>query len=146
VLHVHSTLLGDLEVGSEHVFSFPAGLLGFPQCREFALLRGARDGLFWLQSLDYPTLAFVLVDPFSVEENYSFDVSPRQLVELGGADPADVGLLAIVTLPSTSNGQPTVNLQGPLIINFRTRRAKQIVSPEGDYSVRRPVDLARLVA
>lgn len=143
---VRSTLLGDLEVAPDHLISFPSGLLGFPECREFALLRGARDGLFWLQSTQYTTLAFVLVDPFTVEQGYSFDVSPRQIADLGAADPSDIGLLAIVTLPESRAQQPTVNLQGPLLINFRTRRAKQVVCQDCDYSVRRPVDLTRLVA
>src|SRR6185312_1895437 len=48
LLSVRSDLLGALEVRSSDVFSFPKGMLGFPECRRFALLRGARDGLYWL--------------------------------------------------------------------------------------------------
>ena len=143
---IHSCLLGDLEIHETNVLHFPGGMLGFPETRRFALLRGAREGLFWLQSLEYPALAFVLVDPFRVEANYSFDVPPSQIAELGKANPEDIGVLCVVTLPENRDQQPTVNLQGPLIINFGTRCAKQIVSQEGDYSVRCPVDLSRLVA
>jgi flagellar assembly factor FliW len=143
---VESTLLGKLHVRSDDMLLFPAGLLGFPECRRFALLRGAREGLFWLQSMEYPTLAFLLVDPFMVETNYSFDVQATQIADLGPASPADVGLLSVVTLPADRNDQPTVNLQGPLIINFRTRQAKQVVSGDDQHGVRRPLDLARLVA
>lgn len=146
VVAVRSTVLGDLDVRSDNVMTFPGGILGFPECRQFALLRGARDDLFWLQSMEYPTLAFLLVDPFTIEEHYSLDVAPWQIADLGGADPSDIGLLAIVTLPGSPAEQATVNLQGPIVINFRTRRAKQIVCQEADYSVRRPVDLTRLVA
>jgi len=73
-------------------------------------------------------------------------VPPSQIVEIGAGDPSDIGLLAVVTLPANRGELPTVNLQGPLVINFRTRRAKQIVSQEADFSVRRPVDLNRVVA
>lgn len=146
VSQIRSTLLGDLDVRNENIFTFPKGMLGFPECRRFALMRGERDGLFWLQSMEYATLAFLLVDPFQVESSYSFDVPPSHLAEIGGGDPADVGLLAVVTLPANRGDLPTVNLQGPIVVNFRTRRAKQVVSGEGDFSVRRPVDLARLVA
>jgi len=145
-LQIRSTLLGDLDVNADNVFTFPRGLLGFPECRQFALMRGAREGLFWLQSMEYSTLAFLLIDPFAVEADYSFDVSPAQLVEIGQGEPADIGLLAVVTLPANRGELPTVNLQGPLVINFKTRRAKQIVSQEADFSVRRPVDLGRVVA
>ena len=77
---------------------------------------------------------------------YTADVPPSQLADLGAASATDIAILAMVTLPSVSGEMPTVNLRGPLAINFRTRRAKQIVSHEGDYSVRCPVDLTRLVA
>jgi len=145
-VHIRSGVFGDLDIRTEDVLFFPKGMLGFPECRRFALLRGEREGLFWLQSMEYATLAFLLVDPFVVERGYSFDVPPAQLLELGANDPSDIGLLAVVTLPANRSDMPTVNLQGPLIINFRTRRAKQLVSMEGDFSVRCPVDLARVVA
>ncbi len=143
---VESQLLGALNVLPSDVLLFPTGLLGFPECRRFALLRGGGDGLFWLQSMEYSTLAFLLVDPFTIESDYSFDVQPSQIADLGPADPADVGLLSVVTLPANRDEQPTVNLQGPLIINFKTRQAKQVVSGDDLYGVRRPLDLARFVA
>ena len=143
---VRSELLGELRVRTTDLLHFPSGMLGFPECRRFALLRGGRDGLFWLQSMEYSALVFLLVDPFSIEDNYSFDVQPSQIVELGPGESSDIGLLAVVTLPADQGRLPTVNLQGPLVINFRTRYAKQVVSGDDQHSVRRPVDLATLVA
>jgi len=143
---IDSKLLGEIHVKPDDLLLFPVGLLGFPECRRFALLRGGGEGLFWLQSMEYPALAFLLADPFTIDNSYSFDVQPSQIADLGEADLADVGLLSVVTLPSSRNEQPTVNLQGPLVINFRTRQAKQIVSGDDQYGVRCPVDLNRLVA
>ena len=143
---VRSDLLGDLNVRSTDLLHFPAGMLGFPECRRFALLRGGRDGLFWLQSMEYSALVFLLVDPFAIEENYSFDVQPAQIAELGPGESSDIGLLAVVTLPANQGQLPTVNLQGPLVINFKTRYAKQVVSGDDQHAVRRPLDLAQLVA
>lgn len=143
---VRSDLLGELRVGPTDLLNFPSGMLGFPECRRFALLRGGRDGLFWLQSTEYSTLLFLLVDPFRIEDNYSFEVQPSQIAELGPGESSDIGLLSVVTLPADSGKAPTVNLQGPLVINFKTRFAKQIVSGDDLHGVRRPLDLARLVA
>lgn len=145
-LAVHSDLLGDLQVRSADVFHFNAGLLGFPECRRFALLRAEHDGLFWLQSLEYSTLVFLLVDPFGVVAGYSIDVPPSQLADLGAYRPADIGLLSVVTLPSAAGEQPTANLQGPIAINFATRNAKQLVLSETDFGVRCPVDLKQLTS
>jgi flagellar assembly factor FliW len=146
LLSVHSDLLGALQVRPTDVFSFPKGMLGFPECRQFALLRGARDGLYWLQSLDYSALVFLLVDPFAVMSSYAVDVEPLQVSDLGGGDPQDIGVLAIVTLPTQRGELATMNLQGPLALNFRTRRAKQIICTDDRQGVRSPVDLKSFVA
>jgi flagellar assembly factor FliW len=144
---VRSDLLGELRVRSVDSLLFPTGVLGFPECRNFALLRGARDGLYWLQSMEYSTLTFLLVDPFLVADSaYSFDVQPSQIADLGAPNSAEIGLLAVVTLPTTQDAQPTVNLQGPLVINFKLRRAKQLVSSDDKYGVRCVFDLARLAS
>src|SRR4051812_40115837 len=113
-LTMHSDLLGNLQLASSDVFQFPQGILGFPECRQFALLRGNHEGLFWLQSMEYSALAFLLVDPFSVVTNYVVDVPASHLAELGAAEPSDIALLSMVTLPTTRGELPTVNLQGPL--------------------------------
>ncbi|HEY9227218.1 MAG TPA: flagellar assembly protein FliW [Gemmatimonadaceae bacterium] len=143
-LTVRSDLLGDLHIRSTDTLHFDHGLLGFPECRRFAIVRAEHDGLFWLQSMEYSTLVFLLVDPFVVVREYSIDVAPSQLAELGAYRPADIGLLSVVTLPSVAGDSPTANLQGPIAINFATRMAKQLVLSETDYGVRCPIDLKQL--
>jgi flagellar assembly factor FliW len=143
---VHSDVLGALTVRASDMLLFPHGLLGFPECRRFTLIRGSHDALFWLQSLDYPALVFLLVDPFAVVDGYSIDMPASQLDELGPSDASDIALLAVVTLPAKPGDSPTANLQGPLAINFGTRRAKQVVLSDAEHGARCPVDLMRLVA
>lgn len=144
VLTVRSDLLGDLQVRSTDALYFANGLLGFPECRRFALVRAEHEGLFWLQSFEYSTLAFLLVDPFAAFPEYSIDVAPTQLADLGAYRPADIALLSVVTLPAAPTEQPTANLQGPIAINFATRAAKQLVLSETDFGVRCPIDLRQL--
>jgi flagellar assembly factor FliW len=146
IVKVHSDLLGDLEIRSRDALHFNQGILGFPECRRFALVRAEHDGLFWLQSIEYSTLVFLLVDPFAVVTGYSIDVAPSQLADLGAYRPADIGLLSVVTLPSAPGDQPTANLQGPIAINFATRNAKQLVLSETDFGVRVPIDLMQLTS
>ena len=98
---VESQLLGALNVLPSDVLLFPMGLLGFPECRRFALLRGGGDGCSGCND-GYSTLAFLLVDPFTVDSDYSFDVQPSQIADLGPS--ADVGLLSVVTLPANRHG------------------------------------------
>jgi flagellar assembly factor FliW len=145
-LIVHSDLLGDIALRSSDTFTFPQGILGFPECRKFGIVRGGNDRLYWMQSLEYSALVFLLVDPFAVFDNYAVDVPPAHLSQLGAVNAGDIALLAFVTLPGQTGELPTVNLQGPLAINFRTRLAKQIVFAEAEYGVRMPVDLNTVIA
>ena len=146
IVNVHSDLLGDLQIRSRDALHFGQGILGFPECRRFALVRAEHDGLFWLQSIEYSTLVFLLVDPFAVVTGYAIDVAPSQLADLGAYRPADIGLLSVVTLPSVPGEQPTANLQGPIAINFATRNAKQLVMSETDFGLRCPIDLTQLTS
>lgn len=138
-LVVASDILGPIEATTDDVVEFTRGVLGFPDCRRFILVGSPRDGFCWMQSLEHSTLTFVLVDPFRVVPEYSVDISPALTRELRASAPADVAVFAIVTLPAAEGEPWTANLQGPLIVNARTRRAVQHVIPDGPFGVRHPL-------
>lgn len=139
---VHSDLLGDLEVSEDQILEFPAGILGFPECRSFVLLPAQREGFYWLQSLDHSTLAFVLVDPFVYFPGYGVELSELDGKELRAEEDTDVAILAIVTLPASRDQPPTANLQGPLALNLRARRGKQLALDDSDqFGLRCPIPI-----
>ena len=139
---VRSDLLGDFTILTSSAIEFASGLLGFPECKRFALVRAGTDSAYWLQSLDHSALVFLLVDPFPHFADYSVDIPAAELAELGAGSPADLAVLAIVTLPTPGlDARPTANLQGPVAVNLRARRGKQIISGESDFGVRCPFDL-----
>ena len=139
---VRSDLLGDFSIPAGSTIEFPTGLLGFPDCRRFALVRAGTDSAYWLQSLDHSALVFLLVDPFPHFADYSVEIPTTDLGDLAAESPADLAVLAIVTLPAPGiDARPTANLQGPVAVNLRERRGKQIISGESDYGVRCPFDL-----
>lgn len=135
-LRVRSDLLGELTVPPEQVVAFPQGLFGFPECRDFALVPAERDALFWLQSTEHPTLAFLLADPFEFFAGYGVDVPPADLADLRAKEAADVALLAIVTLPGARGAKPTANLQGPVAINLKSRLGRQLAIEKSEFGVR----------
>lgn len=143
-MQLASDLLGSLDVSDRELIRFPNGLFGFPECREFALVPAAREGLYWLQSSDYSALTFLLVDPFLAFRGYSVDLPPNDLTELGAGEASDVAILAIVTLPAARTEQPTANLQGPLAINLTARQAKQMAIGESEWGVRCAFDIASM--
>jgi len=137
-----SKLLGDLCVPTSQIYTFRNGIYGFPGAHTFALLPTDRDGLFWLQSLDNEALTFLLVDPFHFVEGYSVDLDAGELAGLGPDDPAEILVLATLTLPSGNDQPTTVNLKGPIAMNVVRRLGRQLVV-ESEYGLRHPIDLGR---
>ena len=102
VQRVSSDLLGTLAVAAEAVFTFEAGLFGFPECRRFALVPAGRPGLYWLQSLEHTALAFLLADPFPHFPDYAVELGAADRAELGVHEAGEVAVLCVVTLPRRS--------------------------------------------
>jgi len=130
---IASDILGTIAVEPGSLLTFPRGLLGFPECRSFVLLPSERPHVYWLQSADYSSLAFLLVDPFMFFEGYNLDLDPT---ETHAASPDEVSVLAIVTLPGAPGELPTANLQGPVVINTRLSEGSQVVLAESSYGIR----------
>ena len=145
-LAVTSNLLGALAVPAESVFTFPAGMYGFPECRRFALVPGGREGLFWLQSLEHATLIFLLADPFHFFPDYAVELSSGDRAELQVTAAADVALLCVVTLPRTRDEAPTANLQGPVALNVVSNLGRQLALAESGWGVRRELELGASAA
>ncbi len=135
-----------IDVGRDEVVTFPQGLVGMEALRRFAILDDTRLApCRWLQSLDDPDLAFVVVDPHLIVSDYLASISGDEALQLELEDVADADLLAIVTVrpdPAAS----TVNLLAPLVINRRRRLGKQVILNESGYALRHPLAAARRAA
>lgn len=131
-----TTRFGTIEVNSEDIVIFPEGPLGFPDCTRFTLVEEERSQPFMmLQSLDNPTLAFVVVDPLVVRPDYHFNVTLNDLKLIKADDTEQLVVYSIVTMAKELQ-DVTVNLQGPLVINPDARIGHQFVLIDSDYSTR----------
>jgi flagellar assembly factor FliW len=133
---------GTIPVSENRVISFPDGVLGFPGAHRFILLETAENGVFfWLQSLDDPTLAFVVIDPELLVKDYrkTFILSEWDQDFFSPATLSDLSAMVIVTFLGGSEKEVTANLQGPLLVRESDRRGRQVVIPEADGWLRTPV-------
>jgi flagellar assembly factor FliW len=136
-LDVRTTRFGVISIAEDRVITFPRGLLGFPEARRFCLLEPGDDAcFFWLQSLDEPSLAFVVTDPVLFLPEYSVPIRPEQMVDLGLERIEDAQVFVIVNKVDT---HLTGNLQGPLVVNTLTRSADQMVLAEKRWTTRHPL-------
>jgi len=125
---------GAMEGDRDMLLHMPAGLLGFPDIQHYLIVDADREvPLKWLQAHDEPRLAFVITDPFAFLPDYQIELTPLDLMDVGADATTDLFLVAIVTLPRDATAYPTVNLQGPLLVNRTNGWAKQLVLVQGPY-------------
>jgi flagellar assembly factor FliW len=139
-MKVETTRFGPIEIDEEKVFLFEKGILGFPEDQRYALLPHSENSpFFWLQSLDSPDLAFVVINPALIVEDYSFEIPDEMERELELEESSQAEVLVLVTFRQGNGEKPlhlSANLLGPLIINVKNRRACQAVLDPKKYPVR----------
>jgi len=135
-----SSRFGALDVVDESVLTFPSGMLGFPENRRYVLLDHDTAAPFkWLQSLEEPALAFVIMDPdLFLANDYRIDVSDDAMAEVQAGASDDLSTAVVLTIPSDDPGRVTANLRGPLLMNLRTKLCKQLVLSE-EFPTRHPL-------
>src|SRR2546423_370550 len=121
------------------VITLPMGLLGFERVKHYTLLASAEEAPFlWLQMVEDPNLAFLVVSPSVVLSCYEPDISEEEVKFLDLADPKEAWVFNIVTV--YPDGKATVNLKGPIVVNRRTLIGKQVVPLNAAcYSLQHPV-------
>ena len=136
-MEVKTTRFGVVEISDDRVIQFPKGLLGFSGQTRFCLLEPGDDAcFFWLQSVDEPSLAFVITDPSLFIPEYSVPIRPEQMIELKLSKLEDAQVFVIVNkVDQTLTG----NLQGPLVVNTMTRTGEQMVLAEKRWTTRHPL-------
>jgi flagellar assembly factor FliW len=135
-LKVESSRFGTLDVEDESIVTFPDGLFGFPDAGSFALVPHSDHSPFrWLQSLQKPGLAFLVIDPWLVKPDYSPVISEQDAQRIALTDDTLKVIYAVVTIPKGKPDEMTVNLVGPILINAETRQAEQVVVLNEAYRV-----------
>lgn len=136
---LETTRFGTIEVDEERIVCFQEGLPGFPQARRFALLEHSHESPFhWLQSVDDGALAFVVMDPLLLDQNYLHAIPGEALAELELEDQGKAAVLVILNIQS-SNQTITANLLAPLLINPQNKKGKQIILLGSGYQIKQPI-------
>ena len=122
-----ATAFGEVDVPEEVVLHFPAGIYGFPQFRRGCLLPyGTTNGLRWLQSLDEPSLVFLTVEPYLVFPGYEAELPEHETEALELSSPSEAVIVTLVTITPETEAV-TTNLLAPIVVNTKTRQARQVV-------------------
>lgn len=136
-MRIITARFGDMEILSENIIHMSTGILGFPNCKQYILIPHKENSPFlWYQSVEDPSLAFVVMNPFLFNPDYDVPISPQLAASLGAKEVKELEVLAIVTIPKDRPQEMTANLLGPIIINSVKKLAKQIVLDPERYSTK----------
>lgn len=131
-MKLETTRFGMIEVKESELITMHGSILGFENLRQFVLLEGEKNMPFWwLQSVQEPTVAFVVIHPQIIKHDYNPSISEDDLDFLDIKNNEDMALLTIITIRSNPT-RVTANLRAPILINALTRLANQIILSDTD--------------
>jgi flagellar assembly factor FliW len=134
-VEIDTTRFGKIRIKESELIGMRGHILGFEHHKRFVLLTIEDNPPFlWLQSVDDPAIAFVVIDPRIVKPGYAPAISEGDLVLLDIQRTEEIALLAIVTVRS-SPIRATANLRAPILINAEKRSATQTIFDDPDYPI-----------
>ena len=140
-MKITTKVFGEITIDDDKIIRFPAGIIGFPELTDFALVHDEERGtgsIHWLQSLQESAFAMPVMDPLIVMPDYNPEVDDELLKPIGELTPDEILVLVTVTVPSDLT-KMTVNLKGPIIINAAEKKACQVIIDGEDYAVKYPI-------
>lgn len=137
-MKANTRFFGEIDIEDEKIITIEKGMIGFPELKKFALIfneeKGKEAKIMWLQSMEEETMAFPVMRPELVKEDYNPTVNDELFLTLGEMKPEDTYVLVTVTVPKDAK-DASVNLKAPIVINTATMKGCQIIV-EDDYPVK----------
>jgi flagellar assembly factor FliW len=132
---IDSSRFGTIEVPAERVIEFPHGLIGLGG-RRYAIVPQGDEGAFsWLHSLDDPTLALPVANPWRFFSDYAVELADEQSAGIT-ADPGDVEVWVTVRAGSQLSDF-YANLRAPILV--AEGQGHQVINEAADAPVRAPL-------
>jgi flagellar assembly factor FliW len=139
-MKLKGTRFSTIEYEADDIITVVDGLIGFPDSTHYVLVCPKPDSPFrWLQSIEEPPLAFLVVDPVTYFPEYLPDMSQSLARDLEISEETPQMVYCTVSIPAGSPQDMTVNLLAPLVINASKRIASQTVVENAAYTMRHRV-------
>ncbi len=135
-MKIKTTRFGTISINKEKIIDMPFGMLGFPDQKKFVMLQHRENSpFFWYQSVDDPTLAFVITSPYLFKPDYEIDLKDalKMMSWNGEAKTNGLEIYIVVNIPKGLPQKMTGNFIGPILISNKVRQAIQIVISNSPY-------------
>ena len=140
-MKINTKYFGEMDIAEAEVVRFPEQLPGLHDSHEYVIIRfyDDDDSLLCLQSLNEPALAFVVMNPFYLFEDYMPVLAPEDFRTLR-AERDTLLVFYVIVVVHEDWIDSTVNLRCPIAINPEMRLGKQVVMDNSSYGLRHPLN------
>lgn len=136
-MDINTRDFGMIQIAEDAIYEFPEGVYGFEEDTRFAIFEKSFEGVsfLYLQSIKNLIPCFLVFEPWDLHPHYDPDISKEDmsLIEAGSID--DLIFLVTATVPSSIE-ELSLNIKSPIILNPKTKIARQVILQNPDYSVR----------
>lgn len=136
-MNINAKYFGPISYEEKELIHIINGLIGFESYNKYLPIPFQEEdySLISLQCLEDEDLSFILMNPFSICQDYSPKLSDQELKELGAESADDISYY-VISVIRESVAQSTVNLKAPLAVNAINRQAKQVILEQAEYTFR----------
>jgi flagellar assembly factor FliW len=135
-INIESTRFGAIEVPDNAVLEFPSGLIGLGGTRYTLIAREESAPFLWLHSLDDPSLAIPVTNPWFFFSSYEVEVSDSEAERIGVTDAAQADVYVTVRAGEAIEDF-RANLRAPILVSGG--RGHQVINEASGTSVRTPL-------
>ena len=139
-MKISTVRFGEIEIEEERIFKFALPIIGFDELTNYVILDINKDSFFkWLQSVEDPALAFPIVSVFSMNIDYSIDLSDDVVESLKINSVENLLVMNIASIPQNNPQGTTLNLLAPIIFNLEECIAGQVILTGSGYDISFPL-------
>jgi flagellar assembly factor FliW len=132
---IDSSRFGTIEIPAEDVINFPNGLIGLGGSRYAIVPAGAEGAFSWLHSIDDPSLALPVVNPWHFFSDYAVELPDEEPTSIT-ATPEDVTVWVTVRAGSEL-ADFYANLRAPILV--ADGYGHQVINEADTAAVRAPL-------
>lgn len=136
-MEVNTREFGIIQVESDSIYEFPEGIYGFEEDKKFVIFTQQIEGFpfLYMQSLDHMVPCFLVFEPWELYPNYQPSISSEDMKHCQAGHIDELIFLVIATVPAKIE-ELSINIKSPVVLNPKTRKAKQVILQNTEYPVR----------
>ncbi len=138
-MKLNNHLIGQMEILEDQIIDFPKGIIGFETHRKFAIVNNLNFKPFcWLISIEQNNFAVPVVNPFQLINEYQKKF-PEDLIKELKENNSNYEVFCVVS-QTGEDGAVTLNLKGPILIDYNRKEGRQVILSSDILSVTHPLN------